>query len=268
MKTATSLLTLVLSCSLLSATCQNSALQKINDPRLQDIILPAGFQITIFADSVENARSMALGSDGTVFVGTRNGGKVYALRDENNDGRADRRFTLVEGMTSPNGVAFKDGTLYFAEIDKIWRLDNILQNLANPPKPVLVFDKLPSDRHHGWKYIAFGPDNKLYIPIGAPCNVCERDDPRYSSITRINADGTGFEVFAHGIRNTVGFDWHPQTKELWFTENGRDNMGNDIPPDELNVAPRAGMHFGFPYCHGMDIKDTEHGNKRSCDEFT
>ena len=267
MRTAV-VLTVVFSFSIMSATCQNRALHKTDDPRLADIRLPEGFQISIFADSVPNARSLALGANGTVFVGSRNEGVVYALKDEDQDGRADRTYVLAENMNSPNGVAFRNGSLYVAEIDKIWRFDLIENNLSDPPRPILVYDKLPSDKHHGWKYIAFGPDDKLYIPIGAPCNICLEDDRRYSSITRINPDGTGFEVFAEGIRNTVGFDWHPETNTLWFTENGRDMMGNDIPPDELNHAPRAGMHFGFPFCHGLSIKDPEYGEQRNCNEFT
>jgi glucose/arabinose dehydrogenase len=192
------------------------------------------------------------------------------LVDKDNDGQSDEKYTLLTGRKMPNGVAFHNGALYVAEVDKIWRLDNIESNLAAPPAPVLVYDSLPHDTHHGWKYIAFGPDGKLYIPIGAPCNICNNSerDPRYASISRINPDGTGFEVFASGVRNTVGFDWHPVTHQLWFTDNGRDQMGDDIPPDELNTAPKAGMHFGYPYCHAGTIADPEYGKKRSCDEFT
>ncbi|RYZ51206.1 MAG: hypothetical protein EOP49_12250 [Sphingobacteriales bacterium] len=236
---------------LFPAACKNKALTKTRDPRLQDIRLPPGFSISIFADSVVNARSLALGANGTVFVSTKEEDKVYALRDEDKDGVADRRYTLISDIATPNGIAFHNGALYVAQVSRVLRLDNIESQLAAPPKPVVVYDKLPTDRHHGWKYIAFGPDGKLYIPVGAPCNICDdaEKDPRYASICRMNPDGSGFEVFASGIRNTVGFDWHPQTKELWFTENGGDNLGDNIPPDELNTAPRAGMHFGFPYCH-------------------
>ncbi|MDX5444067.1 MAG: PQQ-dependent sugar dehydrogenase, partial [Hymenobacteraceae bacterium] len=155
-----------------------------------------------------------------------------------------------------------------AEISRILKFPNIEKDLKNPPKPQVVYGKYPTDRHHGWKFIAFGPDGKLYVPVGAPCNVCESEKPVFSTITRLNPDGSGFEIFAEGIRNTVGFDWHPQTKELWFTDNGRDMMGDNIPPDELNRAPQKGMHFGFPYCHGTDIKDPKYGDKRSCSEFT
>jgi glucose/arabinose dehydrogenase len=164
-------------------------------------------------------------------------------------------------------VAVRGGSLYVAEIHRVIRYDDIENRLDKPPAPVVVNDSFPDDRHHGWKFIAFGPDGKLYVPIGAPCNICEHRDKRYASITRMNPDGTGFEIFARGIRNTVGFDWHPRTKELWLTDNGRDWMGDDIPPDELNHAPRKGMHFGFPYCHGKNIPDPEFGKTRGCDQF-
>jgi glucose/arabinose dehydrogenase len=154
-----------------------------------------------------------------------------------------------------------------AEINRVLRYDNIDTSLHNPPAPALVSDRFPRDTHHGWKYIAFGPEGKLYVPVGAPCNVCETDE-RYSMISRMNPDGTGYEVFARGVRNTVGFDWHPGTKELWFNDHGRDMLGDDLPSCELNHAPRAGMHFGFPFCHQGDAADPEFGAKRSCAEFT
>jgi glucose/arabinose dehydrogenase len=253
-----------------TASCKNKALRKVKDPRLEQIRLPKGFSISIWAKDVENARSLALGEKGTVFVGNRSGDKVFALRDGNNDGEADEQYTLMSGRNMPNGVAFRNGALYVAEVDKIWRLDNIENNLKTPPQPVLVFDSLPSDKHHGWKYIAFGPDGKLYIPIGAPCNNCDEaeKDARYASISRINPDGSGFEVYAHGIRNTVGFAWHPQTGELWFTDNGRDELGDNVPPDELNVAPKAGMHFGYPYWHGENIQDPQYGKRHPSSDFT
>lgn len=253
-----------------AGACKNKALTKTEDPRLQDIKLPQGFRISIFADNVDNARSMTLGEKGTVFVGNRSGKNVYALIDADKDGVAEKKYTVAEGMDTPNGVAFHDGSLYIAEVSKIWRIDNVEANLQTPSKPVLVTDKYPTDEHHGWKYIAFGPDGKLYIPVGAPCNICDdaQKDERYASITRMNPDGSGMEVFAHGIRNSVGFDWHPQTKELWFTENGRDQLGDNIPPDELNTAPQAGMHFGYPYCHAGEIPDPEFGKGKTCDSFT
>ncbi|MGZ5304188.1 MAG: PQQ-dependent sugar dehydrogenase, partial [Bacteroidia bacterium] len=203
---------------------------------IHKIKLPEGFKISVYAEGIDGARSMVLGVNGTLFIGTR-GSNVYAVSDENKDGYAEKIYTIADGLNSPNGVAFRNGSLYVAEIDKVWRYDNIEANLGNVPKPVLVSDKFPSDKHHGWKYIAFGPDDKLYVPVGAPCNICNEDENKYANIMRMNADGSGLETFAKGIRNTVGFSWHPQTKELWFTDNGRDQMGDNVPGDELNHAP-------------------------------
>jgi glucose/arabinose dehydrogenase len=235
--------------------------------KLEKIQLPPGFSIQVFAE-VPNARSLTVSPSGTVYVGNKSGDKVYAVTDANKDGKADSVYTIASGLNTPNGVAFKNGDLYIATISSILKLEKIESRLANPPAPVTVFDRYPKDTHHGWKFIAFGPDGKLYVPVGAPCNICEKKEPVYSSITRINDDGTGFEVFAHGIRNSVGFSWHPLTKQLWFTENGRDMMGDDIPGDELNTAPSANMHFGFPYCHQGDTPDTQFGKGRNCSEFT
>jgi glucose/arabinose dehydrogenase len=235
---------------------------------LHQITLPPGFVIRIYADNVPNARSMTLSPAGTLFVGTRSAGNVYAIVDRNRDNQADEVVTLARGMNMPNGVAFRDGALYVAEVNRILRFEDIEARLHNPPQPVVVNDRFPSDRHHGWKFIRFGSDGWLYAPVGAPCNVCERRDERYASILRLQPDGSGLEVFAHGVRNTVGFDWHPQTQELWFTDNGRDMLGDDVPPDELNRAPQPGLHFGFPYCHGGDIPDPEVGKERRCGDFT
>ena len=233
---------------------------------LDKITLPEGFKIEVFAE-VDNARSLALGASGIVYVGNRNGDKVYAVRDTNGDHKADKRWVIASGLNSPNGVAFKDGDLYVAEISRITKYTNIEENLNNPPKPDVVTADYPTETHHGWKYIAFGPDGKLYVPVGAPCNICDSEDDIFASITRLNADGTGREIYAEGVRNTVGFTWHPETKELWFTDNGRDMMGDNVPDCELNRAPRAGLHFGYPYCHAGSVKDPEFGSKRSCSEF-
>jgi glucose/arabinose dehydrogenase len=240
---------------------------KAGDLPLDSIKLPPGFHVAIFAE-VPNARSMTLSPKGTVFVGTRGGDKVYAVVDADRDGKADNVYTIASGLDSPNGVAFRDGALYVAEISRILRFDDIEKTLTHPPKPVVVNEAYPKDRSHGWKFIAFGPDGKLYVPVGAPCNICERSEPIYASITRINPDGTGREIFAGGVRNTVGFDWHPRTGELWFTDNGRDRMGDDMPADELNCAPRKGMHFGFPYIHQGDVPDPEYGQGKKVGEFT
>ena len=234
---------------------------------LEKIKLPAGFKIEVFAE-VDNARSLAISPSGTVFVGNRNGDKVYAVKDTDGDYKADKKWVIASGLNMPNGVAFKEGDLYVAEISKVTKYVGIESKLNPPPKPVIINDQYPTETHHGWKYIAFGPDGKLYVPVGAPCNICDPEDAIYASITRINADGSGREVYAHGVRNTVGFTWHPVTKELWFTDNGRDMMGDDLPPCELNYAPKKDMNFGYPYCHAGTIQDPEFGKKRACNEFT
>ena len=246
--------------SLLFLGAQSSA-QTV--PGLSDISLPDGFSIEVWADEVPNARSLALGESGTVFVSTRRDGRVYAVVQS--DDEAPVVTTIAEGLRMPNGIAFKYGALFVAENHRIIRFDNIETNLDSIPDPVVVIDTLPAERHHGWRYIDFGPDNKLYIALGAPCNVCESKGS--ANISRMNPDGSGQEVFAEGVRNSVGFAWHPETDELWFTDNGRDMLGDDIPPGELNRAPEAGMHFGFPYCHGDDVSDPEFGDQRSCSEF-
>lgn len=239
------------------------------DPQLQKIKLPPGFRIDYYSKNVPKARSMTWGAKGTLFVGTRSEGKVYALVDTDKDHKADKVYIIASDLNMPNGVAFRNGSLYVAEVSKVWRYDNIENDLANPPKPVLVSDQFPTEEHHGWKYIAFGPDDKLYVPVGAPCNICDRpDDKRFASIMRMNANGSGLEVYASGVRNTVGFAWHPQTKELWFTDNGGDRLGDDKPEDELNHAPKPGMHFGYPYCHAGDLLDEEYGKNKKCEDYT
>ena len=250
-----------------STAATNSPEDLFKKYNLDKIKLPAGFKISVYAE-VPNAREMCWGDKGTLFVGGREGGKVYAVRDENKDGVGDKVYVIASGLHMPNGVAFRKGSLFVAEVSRILRYDNIEANLTNPPKPAVVFDKYPTEEHHGWKFIAFGPDGKLYVPVGAPCNVCEKENPIYGTITRMNADGTGMEIFARGIRNSVGFDWHPKTKELWFTDNGRDNLGDDVPNDELNHAPKKGMHFGFPYCHQGDVLDPEFGKGKNCADYT
>ncbi len=232
---------------------------------LDRIKLPPGFEITVFAEGIQEPRSMALGDKDTLFVGTRTAGNVYAIK---HDGRkATQVTTIATGLNMPNGVAVKDGALYVAEVSRVLRYDAIEANLPKPPAPQVVYDKYPRERHHGWKFIRFGPDGWLYVPVGAPCNICDREPP-YASITRLKPDGSAMEVVARGVRNSVGFDWDPRTKEMWFTDNGRDMMGDDVPPDELNHAPKAGMHFGYPYCHGGEIADPEFGSKHKCSEFT
>lgn len=239
----------------------------LSDQEIQKAIkLPKGFVISIFAENIDKPRSLALGKNGTIFVGTREN-IVYALVDKDKNGKSDKTYKIAEGLFSPNGVAFRNGSLYVGEVNRIIRFDNIESKLDNPPKPITVFDKLPSETHHGWKYIAFGPDGKLYIPIGAPCNICKKDDERFSTITRINSDGSNFEIFSKGIRNSVGFDWNPNNKELYFTDNGRDWLGDNMPNDELNRAYKKGLDFGYPYCHSGFIPDPEFGSQKPCSSF-
>jgi glucose/arabinose dehydrogenase len=234
---------------------------------LNSIKLPEGFVISVFAE-VPNARSLAMSPNGTIFVGNRDEDKVYAVKDTDGDHQADKKWVLASGLNMPNGVAFHKGDLYIAEVSKISKITDVVNKLDNPGALETVYDKYPTEAHHGWKYIAFGPDEKLYVPVGAPCNICESADPVYASITRMNANGSGMEVFASGVRNTVGFTWHPETKNIWFTDNGRDMLGDDVPPCELNTASQMNMHFGYPYCHGGTIKDPEFGDKKACPEFT
>lgn len=235
---------------------------------LSTIKLPPGFKIEAFATDVVNARSLEYSPNGTLFVGTRDAGNVYALRDTDGDGKADERYTLLTDMNMPNGVAFKDGDLYIAEVSRIIKLEDIENNLQNPPAPVVVYDGYPEETHHGWKYIAFGPDQKLYVPVGAPCNICKSEKDVYASMTRLDVDTKNMEVVQHGIRNSVGFAWHPENGDLWFTENGRDMMGDDIPACELNHAPREGMHFGYPYVHQGDLPDPEYGEGKDPADYT
>jgi len=229
--------------------------------------LPAGFEIQLYAQ-VDNARQMALGDKGTVFVGSRNAGKVYALVDVDGDHDADKTYLVAQGLNMPSGIAFRDGDLYVAAVDRVMRYDDIENRLPSPPKPVVISDTLPDDEHHGWKYIAFGPDDYLYVPVGVPCNICLSPDDRHGTILKMDPGSGKHEIYAHGVRNSVGFDWHPLTNLLWFTDNGRDWLGDDLPPDELNHAPREGLHFGFPYLHGANILDPEYGDQAELDEYT
>jgi len=241
------------------------------DANLSKIKLPKGFRISYFAQNVPGARELAVGPDGTVYVGTKDAGtkgKVYALPDKNHDGKADAVLPIASGLNSPNGVAVHQGSLYVAEISRILRLDNIAANLKTPPKPVVVYDKLPDNPWHGMRYIAFGPDGLLYVPVGAPCNTCEPEKPVFGTINRMKADGMGFQNVALGVRNTVGFDWHPKTKEMWFTDNGRDMLGDDLPPDELNRLTKPGQHFGFPYFFAGDIADPELSAGKTANMYT
>jgi glucose/arabinose dehydrogenase len=229
------------------------------------VTVPPGFRVTMFSSAVPGARSLALGAKGTVFVGTREG-SVYGVVDRDRDGAAEQVFTIARDLDLPNGVAFRQGALYVAETSRVRRYDGIEDRLQAPPAPVTVIDGLPAERHHGWKFIAFGPDDLLYVPVGAPCNVCEPSDARFASILRFRPDGTPVEAMARGVRNTVGFDWD-SGGTLWFTDNGRDLMGDDVPPDELNRATVPGRHYGFPACHGGTVVDPVYAKGRDCRMF-
>jgi len=238
-------------------------------PDLRSLRLPPGFQIEVLTDSVPTARQMALGSfkdgKGVLYVGSMGEGKVFAV--EMDQGRAGAVHTIASGLQMPVGVAWRDGQLFVSAVSKILRFDGIDQRLRNPPAPITVTSGLPTETHHGWKFIAFGPDGMLYVPVGAPCNSCE-PGARYANIQRMKPDGSGRETVAAGVRNSVGFDWNPRDRSLWFTDNGRDMLGDDVPSDELNHVEKPGQHFGYPYCHQGDLPDPEFGNRRPCTEFT
>ena len=219
------------------------------------IPLPPHFNIEVYASGVEDAREMTMSPSGILYVGTRED-KVYAVLDTNKDNKADEVITIAQDLNTPNGVAFRNGDLYVAEINRIIKFPNIEADIHHPPKPVVINDGYPSERHHGPRFIMFGPDGRLYIPVGAPCNIC-MPDSRHGILTSIKPDGSDYQVYATGIRNTVGFAWDPLTKELWFTDNGRDMLGDNLPPDELNHAPHPGMNFGFPYVYGNNIPNPE-----------
>ena len=248
------------------ASCGSCSTSAHPQDRLASLSLPQGFSIAVFAERVPNARAMVLSPGGTLYVGSREEGAVYAVRDDDGDATADRVVVVDEGLAMPAGVDLRDGDLYVSAISRILRYDDIDARFESSPEPVVVTDAFPNDRHHGWKFIRFGPDGLLYVPVGAPCNICDSPDP-YASIMRMAPDGSNREVYARGIRNTVGFDWHPDTGVLYFTENGGDNMGNDIPPDELNRVTAAGQHFGYPHCHGAGIVDPDHGAGHDCGDY-
>ena len=234
------------------------------DVDIDDIKLPRGFEIEVYAH-VPNARSLALGYNGVVFVSNRRSSSVYAVIPS---GDANPQvIEIARDLDMPNGIAFHNADLYVAEVSRILVYRNIMARLTQPPEPEVLNIQLPGERHHGWRYIGFGPDNLLYVSVGAPCNICDRDAEGFGQIWRMNADGSGKETYAHGIRNSVGFTWHPETGELWFTDNGRDMMGDDLPPCELNRASRPGLHFGYPFCHGGEVLDPEFGAGRHCSDY-
>ena len=253
------------SCSSQTAVAQDTDYASL----LNRIQLPEGFRISVYAANVKDARSLAMTPDGkTIFVGNRRKNNVYALTDTDGDMVADQRHTIATGLTMPNGVAYKDGDLYVAEVNTIHRFPDIMNNLDKPESEV-IYNGYPADRHHGWKFIAFGPDGKLYVPVGAPCNVCDKEAENevYATITCMNPDGSNVEVYARGVRNSVGFAWHPETGKMWFTDNGRDLMGDDMPACELNCVTKSGQHFGFPFWHQGDIADPDFGAKFPREKF-
>ncbi|MER3547157.1 MAG: sorbosone dehydrogenase [Rhodanobacteraceae bacterium] len=229
-------------------------------PPLDRLQVPQGFHVAIYSDQVPDARKMTVGDKGTLFVGSSDAGKVYALTDS---GRKVR--VIASGLREPSGVAFHDGALYVSAVSRILKFPDIEDHLDTPPQPQVITDKLPDRAHANGRFIAFGPDGKLYVSIGAPCNVC--DKPGFGKIIRMNPDGSGMEDVALGVRNSAGFDWQPGTRKFWFTDNGRDNLGDDIPSDELNRVDRVGENFGFPFCHEGDIPDPEFGKGHSCKDY-
>ncbi len=232
--------------------------------------VPGGHEITLVAE-VPGARQLALGDAGTLFVGSRNGDSVTALRDRDGDGVYDQRFAIGTGMTIPNGVAVHQGDLYVAEVSRIWRYPAIEQRLPEIPARQLITDQLPRNRHHGAKYLAPGPDGWLYFNVGAPCNVCLPDNPLFATISRINPRSGRIETVAQGVRNSVGMDWHPVSGQLWFTDNGRDLLGDDLPDDELNRLTEPGQHFGFPFFHsdhkGRPVPDPVYAATAETNDF-
>ena len=237
---------------------------------LSRLRLPEGFSIRALTLDAPDARQMALAPNGTLFIGTRRQGRVYAIPNALS-AESPEVLTLAEGLKMPNGVAIANDDLYVAEVSRVLRFPSIAAQLADGEGSApyeVVTDQLPDKTHHGWKYIKFGPEGQLYVPVGAPCNICLSKDPRFAALLRMDPRTGAASIYAAGIRNTVGFAWHPTTGELWFSDNGRDLMGDDVPPEEINVASGPGQHFGYPFIHGSDIPDPKFGNDAPQLEFT
>lgn len=245
-----------------AAALVQSACAEVN---LDQVELPPGFSISVYAEGVDGARQLARGDEGVLFSGSRGAGKVHAIVDDDGDNVADRVILIDEDLDNPSGLEFQDGALYVGAVDRILRYDDIENRLGDPPEPVVVTDALPDKSHHGWKYLRFAPDGRLFIPVGAPCNIC--DEPDFAQIRSYDLDSGEMTTYARGVRNSVGLAFHPDTGELWFTDNGRDMMGDDMPSCELNHAPEPGMHFGYPYCHQGDTLDPEFGEGRDCADY-
>jgi glucose/arabinose dehydrogenase len=227
--------------------------------------VPKGFKVEVYASGIPNARALRLGDKGTVFVSNRTLDKLYAVVDKG--GKREVK-VIAKELYRPNGIALHNGTLYIAELSQISKIEKIEDNLDNTPKPTVIYSDLPKDEPHGWKYLTVGPDNKLYFNVGAPCNICMPPET-HAQIRRINLDGSGVEVVARGVRQIVGMDWHPTLKQLYFTENARDWMSEELPNDKLNRLTQPGKeNFGYPYCHQGNVPDPEFGWGHSCDEFT
>lgn len=229
-----------------------------HDLPLHHLQMPAGFKVEVFAE-LTNPRQLARSDSGIVYAGSRRAGNLYAIVDSDNDFQADEVLEIDNGLSLPTGIALFNGDLYVGAIENLFVYRDIDKNFRDRPKRETFYNELPDKRHHGWKYLDFGPDGMLYFNIGAPCNVCLEDNPWFSTIMRIDLNEKSPEIYAHGVRNSVGFSWHPESNELWFTDNGRDLMGDEIPPCEVNRASKPGLHFGFPHVHGNDIPDPEFG---------
>lgn len=250
---------------LLSGVCKPTLFA--GPAELADLHLPEGFSVSVFAEGVTTARAMAYSPNGIVYAGSMDEGAVYALPDKDHDGRADTVITVAKGLLMPVGVAWRAGDLYISAVSKILVIRNIDDHLADPPAPEVVYEGYPTETHHGWKYIAFGPDGLLYVPVGAPCNNCLSEDSIFATITTLDVNTHARRIVARGVRNSVGFDWDPKDGSLWFTENGRDMMGDDMPSCELDHLTAIGQHFGYPFCHQGDTLDPEFGKGHSCAEF-
>ena len=251
----------------LALACSAACNAADSAPNPGAIRLPPGFEISVVTDAVPSARQMALSSNGTLFVGSLRAGKVYAVLDADRNFVADEVVVIDEGLTMPSGLALAGPDLYVAALDRVLKFADVEKQLRDRPEPAVVTDALPDKRHHGWKVLRFGQDGELYVPVGAPCNICLSDDPRFAAILRMDPATGATTVHARGIRNTVGMAVHPETGELWFSDNGRDMMGDDVPAEEINRVTAAGQHFGYPFIHAGDVPDPEFGAGKSPEAY-
>ena len=233
------------------------ALAVISGPAVAEEGVAQGFSLSVVTDQVPNARQMAETDSGLLLVGSRRAGKLYAVTLV--PGAEAEVVTFASGLAVPSGIALIGGDLYVAALNRVLRYRDIERTFRHRPKPEVVTDALPDKGHHGWKYLSVGPDGHLYVPVGAPCNICQPEDEVFATILRMHPDTGEWSIYARGVRNSVGMDWHPETGKLWFTDNGRDWMGPDVPPEEVNVVEEAGAHYGYPFVHGTDVLDPEFG---------